>query len=266
MSSALWSTTTIPLNEGCLKPIEISCRRRCLNPKRGAAVVAGNVETSQIVVDALYGALGALAASQGTMNNFTFGDDERQYYETICGGAGAGPGFDGASVVQTHMTNSRLTDPEVLEARFPCSARTFAVRHGSGGAGAHHGGDGAVRAVRFREPMTGGDPVQPPPRGAVRAGRRRGWRALAPQRVSARTDSVETLAATAATNDAPGRRVRDRNAGRRRLWHAWPGVPGQRGAAIRGVRNGELTGPIHPTMAEIEATRAVIKHFSAGNS
>ncbi len=144
----------IPLNEGCLKPIEIIVPDgSLLNPAPGAAVVAGNVETSQAVVDALYGALGALAASQGTMNNFTFGDEKRQYYETICGGAGAGPGFDGASAVQTHMTNSRLTDPEVLETRFPVIVERFGVRRGSGGAGAHKGGDGAVRRVRFREPM-----------------------------------------------------------------------------------------------------------------
>jgi 5-oxoprolinase (ATP-hydrolysing) len=144
----------IPLNEGCLKPIEIIVPEgSLLNPRRGAAVVAGNVETSQVVVDALYGALGALAASQGTMNNFTFGDDKHQYYETICGGAGAGPGFSGASVVQTHMTNSRLTDPEVLETRFPVLVEEFSVRRGSGGEGAYGGGDGAVRRVRFREPM-----------------------------------------------------------------------------------------------------------------
>ncbi len=145
----------IPLNEGCLKPIEIVVPEgSLLNPRRGAAVVAGNVETSQVIVDALYGALGTLAASQGTMNNFTFGTDRYQYYETICGGSGAGPDFDGASVVQTHMTNSRLTDPEVLESRFPILIERFGVRRGSGGDGAHHGGDGAVRAIRFREPMT----------------------------------------------------------------------------------------------------------------
>jgi 5-oxoprolinase (ATP-hydrolysing) len=145
----------IPLNEGCLRPIDIVVPEGCmLNPRPGAAVVAGNVETSQVIVDALYGALGALAGSQGTMNNFTFGDDKRQYYETICGGAGAGPGFDGASAVQTHMTNSRLTDPEVLESRFPVLVERFAVRRGSGGAGKHKGGDGAVRRIRFRAPMT----------------------------------------------------------------------------------------------------------------
>jgi 5-oxoprolinase (ATP-hydrolysing) len=125
-----------------------------LNPRYPAAVVAGNVETSQTITDALYGALGVLAASQGTMNNFTFGDETYQYYETISGGAGAGPGFDGASVVQTHMTNSRLTDPEVLEWRFPVRLDLYRIRHGSGGAGRHRGGDGGERRVRFLEPMT----------------------------------------------------------------------------------------------------------------
>lgn len=145
----------IPLNEGCLKPIDIIVPQgSLLNPKRGAAVVAGNVETSMVVVDALYGALGKLAASQGTMNNFTFGTDRYQYYETICGGSGAGPGFDGTAVVQTHMTNSRLTDPEVLESRYPILIERFGVRRGSGGDGLWHGGDGAVRIVRFREAMT----------------------------------------------------------------------------------------------------------------
>lgn len=145
----------IPLNEGCLKPLEIIVPQGCLlNPLPGAAVVAGNVETSQIIVDALYGVMGALAASQGTMNNLTFGDDRRQYYETIAGGAGAGPSFGGASAVQTHMTNSRLTDPEVLESRFPVLLEAFSIRRGSGGKGAHNGGDGVVRRIRFLEPMT----------------------------------------------------------------------------------------------------------------
>jgi 5-oxoprolinase (ATP-hydrolysing) len=125
-----------------------------LNPRYPAAVVAGNVETSQTITDTLYGALGVLAASQGTMNNFTFGNDRYQYYETISGGAGAGPDFDGASVVQTHMTNSRLTDPEVLEWRFPVLLEEFSIRRGSGGRGAHRGGDGATRRVRFLGPMT----------------------------------------------------------------------------------------------------------------
>jgi 5-oxoprolinase (ATP-hydrolysing) len=144
-----------PLNEGCLRPLDIRVPAgSMLNPRPPAAVVAGNVETSQCVVDALLGALGALAASQGTMNNLTFGDAAHQYYETIAGGAGAGPGFDGASGVQTHMTNSRLTDPEVLESRHPVLVREFRYRHGSGGAGRHRGGDGLVREIEFRAPMT----------------------------------------------------------------------------------------------------------------
>ena len=145
----------IPLNEGCLKPIRLIVPEgSMLNPRYPAAVVAGNVETSQAVVDCLYGALGVLAASQGTMNNFTFGDETRQYYETIAGGSGAGPGFDGTAAVQTHMTNSRLTDPEVLETRFPVLLEEFSIRRGSGGDGANRGGDGAVRRVRFLEPLT----------------------------------------------------------------------------------------------------------------
>jgi len=145
----------IPMNAGCLKPLRIVIPDGCMiRPHYPAAVVAGNVETSQAITDALYGALGVLAASQGTMNNFTFGNARHQYYETIAGGSGAGPGFDGASAVQTHMTNSRLTDPEVLEWRFPVRLESFAVRRGSGGAGAHRGGDGTVRRVRFLEPMT----------------------------------------------------------------------------------------------------------------
>jgi 5-oxoprolinase (ATP-hydrolysing) len=145
----------LPMNEGCLRPIDIRIPAGCLlNPRPGAAVVAGNVETSQVITDALYGALGVVAASQGTMNNFTFGDGAHQYYETVCGGAGAGPSFDGASAVQTHMTNSRLTDPEVLEWRFPVIVDRFAIRRGSGGAGRHRGGNGVTRHIRFRQPMT----------------------------------------------------------------------------------------------------------------
>ena len=144
----------IPLNAGCLRPLEIIIPEgSMLNPVYPAAVVAGNVETSQAIVDAVYGALGVLAASQGTMNNFTFGDEAHQYYETICGGAGAGPGFDGAEAVQTHMTNSRLTDPEVLESRFPVVLEEFSIRRCSGGAGQHCGGDGVVRRLRFLAPM-----------------------------------------------------------------------------------------------------------------
>jgi len=145
----------IPLNAGCLRPIRIAVPPgSLLDPAPPGAVVAGNVETSQCIVDALYGALGLQAAAQGTMNNFTFGNDRYQYYETIAGGAGAGPGYDGASGVQTHMTNSRLTDPEVLETRFPVRVREFSLRDGSGGAGRYRGGDGLVREVEFLERMT----------------------------------------------------------------------------------------------------------------
>jgi len=147
----------IPMNEGCLRPVTLVVPEgSMLNPRFPAAVVAGNVETSQVVTDALFGALGAMAGAQGTMNNFTFGNARYQYYETIAGGSGAGPDFDGTAVVQTHMTNSRLTDPEILETRFPVLLEQFAVRAGSGGAGAHRGGDGAVRRIRFLEPMTAG--------------------------------------------------------------------------------------------------------------
>ena len=145
----------IPLNGGCLRPIDIMVpEHSLLNPVSPAAVVAGNVETSQVIVDALCGALGVMAGAQGTMNNFTFGDDRWQYYETICGGAAAGPGFDGASAVQTHMTNSRITDPEILELRFPVVLERFAIRRASGGRGQWRGGDGVIRRLRFVEPMT----------------------------------------------------------------------------------------------------------------
>jgi 5-oxoprolinase (ATP-hydrolysing) len=145
----------IPLNAGCLKPLQIILPDGCmLNPRSPAAVVAGNVETSMCVTNALYGALGAMAASQCTMNNFTFGNGQYQYYETIAGGSGAGPEFDGTSVVQTHMTNSRLTDPEVLEFRFPVRLESYEIRTDSGGAGRWTGGCGGVRSVRFLEPMT----------------------------------------------------------------------------------------------------------------
>jgi 5-oxoprolinase (ATP-hydrolysing) len=145
----------IPLNAGCLKPLEIFVPDGCmLNPRYPAAVVAGNVETSQAIANALYGALGVMAASQGTMNNFTFGNQRYQYYETICGGSGAGADFDGTDAIQTHMTNSRLTDPEVLEWRFPVRLESFSIRANSGGAGRHRGGNGVIRRVRFLEPMT----------------------------------------------------------------------------------------------------------------
>ena len=144
----------IPLNAGCLKPITLRLPETSLvNPSYPAAVAAGNVETSQCITDALLAALDACAASQGTMNNFTFGNARHQYYETICGGAGAGPTFAGASAVHTHMTNSRLTDPEVLEWRHPVRIEAFGIRRGSGGSGLHPGGDGVIRDIRFLEPM-----------------------------------------------------------------------------------------------------------------
>jgi 5-oxoprolinase (ATP-hydrolysing) len=145
----------MPLNDGCLRPIQIIAPEGSLvRPRYPAAVVAGNVETCQVITDALYGALGVQAAAQGTMNNFTFGDAGRQYYETLCGGSGAGPDYDGVDAIHTHMTNSRLTDPEVLEHRFPVLLERFAIRHGTGGAGAHHGGAGVTRQLRFLAPMT----------------------------------------------------------------------------------------------------------------
>jgi 5-oxoprolinase (ATP-hydrolysing) len=145
----------IPLNAGCLKPLQLIIPSGCLlNPTYPAAVVAGNVETSQYLTDALYGALGVMAASQGTMNNLTFGNDQYQYYETICGGSGAGPYFPGTDAVHTHMTNSRLTDPEILEWRFPVLLESFAIRHHSGGTGRYDGGDGVIRRIQFREAMT----------------------------------------------------------------------------------------------------------------
>jgi 5-oxoprolinase (ATP-hydrolysing) len=194
----------IPMNEGCLAPVTILVPEGCmLRPRYPAAVVAGNVETSQVVTDALFGAFGAMAAAQGTMNNLTFGNDRYQYYETIAGGSGAGPDFDGTSVVQTHMTNSRLTDPEVLETRFPVLLEAFSVRTGSGGAGRHSGGDGAVRRIRFLEQMEAG----------ILANRRRiapfglaGGRsgAVGATRVERHDGTVEVLDSTAGTIMEPG--------------------------------------------------------------
>jgi 5-oxoprolinase (ATP-hydrolysing) len=197
----------IPLNAGCLRPIRIVVPPgSMLDPAFPGAVVAGNVETSQCIVDALYGALGLQAASQGTMNNFTFGNERYQYYETIAGGSGAGDGFDGASGVQTHMTNSRLTDPEVLETRFPVLLREFSLRRGSGGDGAFRGGDGLVRCVEFREPMTA----------AILSNRRRvapfglaggGPAAKGENRVLRRDGRSEALAATAEVAVEAGDRI-----------------------------------------------------------
>ncbi len=187
----------IPLNEGCLDPLNLIVPEgSLLNPRYPAAVVAGNVETSQAITDALYGALGLMAAAQGTMNNFTFGDGAHQYYETVCGGAGAGPDFDGASAVHTHMTNTRLTDPEILETRFPVLVEEFSIRKGSGGAGAHRGGDGVLRRIRFRKAMTA----------AILSNRRRvapfglqGGKdgARGANRVERKEGAVETLSSTA---------------------------------------------------------------------
>ncbi|MBP7065985.1 hydantoinase B/oxoprolinase family protein [Ferrovibrio sp.] len=145
----------IPLNGGCLKPLEIIIPEgSMLDPQYPAATVAGNVETSQCITDAVFAALGVMAGAQGTMNNFTFGNDTYQYYETVCGGSGAGPDFDGCDAVHTHMTNARLTDPEVLEFRFPILLESFRIRRGSGGKGKHRGGDGTIRRLRFLENMT----------------------------------------------------------------------------------------------------------------
>ena len=145
----------IPLNAGCLKPLNVIIPEgSMLNPRYPAAVVSGNVETSSCITNALYGALGVLASAPGTMNNFTFGNGEHQYYETISGGSGAGQGFHGTDVVQTHMTNSRLTDPEILEWRYPVRLESYEIRPNSGGSGQWHGGNGGVRKIRFLAPMT----------------------------------------------------------------------------------------------------------------
>ena len=194
----------VPMNDGCLRPVTIRVPEgSMLRPRYPAAVVAGNVETSQVVTDALFGAFGAMAASQGTMNNFTFGDARHQYYETIAGGSGAGPGFAGTDVVQTHMTNSRLTDPEILENRFPVLVEEFSIRHGSGGDGAFKGGAGATRRIRFLEPM----------RANILSNHRRvppfGLAGGAPgdcgaNRVERAGDSVETLGSTAGVDMAAG--------------------------------------------------------------
>jgi 5-oxoprolinase (ATP-hydrolysing) len=194
----------IPMNEGVLRPLTLVIPQgSMLNPRAPAAVVAGNVETSQIICDALYGALGVLAGSQGTMNNFTFGNARHQYYETIAGGAGAGAGFNGASAVQTHMTNSRLTDAEVLELRFPVTVERLGVRRGSGGAGRYTGGDGVVREIKFHEAMTAG----------ILSGRRKtrpfglagGGEGQAGETVLTRVDGRrETLGATEAVEVGPG--------------------------------------------------------------
>ena len=194
----------IPLNEGCLKPLTLIIPQgSLLSPKHPAAIVAGNVETSQTIVDALYAAMGILAASQGTMNNFTFGNEQYQYYETICGGSGAGPGFNGTDAVHTHMTNSRLTDPEILENRFPITVDQFSIRRGSGGKGKFHGGDGVVRRIRFNKEMTASilsNRRKVPPFGLTG-----GLNASAGHNYIERsTGSVEELPGTATTTVRPG--------------------------------------------------------------
>ena len=212
----------IPMNAGCLKPLRIIIPEgSMLCPRYPAAVVAGNVETSQTITDALYGALGVLAASQGTMNNFTFGNDQYQYYETIAGGAGAGPDFDGASVVQTHMTNSRLTDPEVLEWRFPVRLEAFTIRRGSGGRGRHLGGDGCVRRVRFLEEMTAVMLANHRRVRAVRRGRR-GSGVAGPQLGRACRWHEGRFRRNVRGAHASRRRLRDRNPGRRRIRKSGP--------------------------------------------
>ncbi|WP_347302693.1 hydantoinase B/oxoprolinase family protein [Croceibacterium sp. TMG7-5b_MA50] len=194
----------VPLNDGCLQPVTLIVPDgSMLSPHPPAAVVAGNVETSQVVTDALFAATGRLAPSQGTMNNFTFGDDTRQYYETICGGSGAGPDHPGTDAVQTHMTNSRLTDPEILETRLPVRLDRFAIRRGSGGRGLHPGGDGVEREVTFLKPMRANilaNRRAVPPRGLAGGGD-----ALPGENWVRRADgSVERLGATGSAQMEPG--------------------------------------------------------------
>lgn len=194
----------IPMNDGCLRPIELIVPEgSMLHPKYPAAVVAGNVETSQVVTDALFAATGRLAPSQGTMNNFTFGNETYQYYETIAGGSGAGRDHDGTSAVQTHMTNSRLTDPEIFETRLPVLLESFEIRHGSGGKGKRNGGDGTIRRVRFLEAMQANmlaNRRRIPPKGIEG-----GSDAMAGRNYVLRTDgNEEELPATASTAMEPG--------------------------------------------------------------
>ncbi len=196
----------IPMNDGCLRPVNLIVPEgSMLNPKYPSAVVAGNVETSQVVTDALFAATGRLAPSQGTMNNFTFGNMRYQYYETIAGGSGAGPDHDGTNAVQTHMTNSRLTDPEILETRMPVRLDQFAIRRGSGGVGVHKGGDGTLRIVTFLEPMIANilaNRRRVPPSGIMG-----GSDAQAGRNWVERIDgSIEMLSATAQVEVEPGDR------------------------------------------------------------
>jgi 5-oxoprolinase (ATP-hydrolysing) len=196
----------IPMNDGCLRPIRLVVPEpSMLSPEFPAAVVAGNVETSQVVTDALFAATGRLAPSQGTMNNLTFGNGRYQYYETIAGGSGAGPDHDGTDAVQTHMTNSRLTDPEILEVRLPVRLERFSIRRGSGGGGRHRGGDGVVREITFLEPMRANmlaNRRRVPPRGLAGGGA-----ALAGRNWVERVDGSRVeLGATGAADMQPGDR------------------------------------------------------------
>ncbi len=177
-----------------------------LTPKYPAAVVAGNVEVSQAVTNCLFGALGAMSAAQGTMNNLTFGNDKYQYYETICSGSPAGPGWKGTPGVHTHMTNSRLTDPEILELRFPVVLEDFHIRRGSGGAGQFRGGDGTHRRIRFRENDGLRLAFRPSPRAALRA-QGRGQRVDWPQRRSPPIRRNRVLKGCDQTVLAPGEAI-----------------------------------------------------------
>ena len=197
----------IPMNAGCLRPINIVIPpRSMLSPEYPAAVVAGNVETSQAVTNCLFGALGAMAAAQGTMNNLNFGNARYQYYETICSGSPAGPGFPGTDAVQTHMTNTRLTDPEVLELRYPVLLEDFHIRTNSGGRGEWNAGDGVSRTIRFLEKMqctilSGHRRVRPFGLAGGEAGR------LGDNTVRRRGGGVETLKACDSTVLEPGEAV-----------------------------------------------------------
>jgi N-methylhydantoinase B/oxoprolinase/acetone carboxylase alpha subunit len=193
----------IPLNAGCLKPLQVIVPEGCmLNPRPPAAVVAGNVETSMCVTNALYGALGVMAASQCTMNNFTFGNAATSTTRPSRAAPAPGRGFDGTSVVQTHMTNSRLTDPEVLEFRFPVRLDSYAIRRGSGGAGRWRGGDGGVRRVRFLEPMTAS--ILSNGRHVPAFGGRRPAGALGANRIERADGRVEVLDHIGSAEMAPG--------------------------------------------------------------
>ena len=210
----------IPLNAGCLAPVTISVPAgSLLDPPPGSAVAGGNVETSQRVVDVLLGALGLAAASQGTMNNVAFGNARFGYYETLGGGAGAGPDFPGASCVHVHMTNTRITDAEVLEARFPVRLLAFARRRGSGGAGRQRGGDGLVRGYAFLEPVTFDAPRGAPHDGALRPAGRRTRRARTRPR-GARRRGQRGRAGLRDPRARARRRALDRDTGRGRLRRA----------------------------------------------